>query len=304
MTFESLPWLSALWLNWMFGWGFSAMFALFTWLFILFPDGHAPRAWRLVGWSATALVVGGLVTPTVTDPNNPSIVVGVSPTGVPWMPEAIGAVTNAAITALLVAAAIGVVVRGRRAAPALRMRYKPVLATMAVLGLLILVLLVWLAIDPAFTAGPKGDVIWGVALVAYMMIPASFGVAITRYRLYDIDRVVSRTVTYALVAAVVAAVYAMPVLVLPRLLGESGDLVVAASTLAAAAAFNPARRRIQRAVDHRFDRSRFDAEQEVDAFSERLAEEVDLVTIGSDLRNTVVRTVAPGSVGVWLRGRE
>lgn len=301
MTFESLPWLSDLWLNWMFGWGFSAMFALFTWLFILFPEGRASRRWMFSGWVATALVVGGFLSPTVTDPNDPSIVIGANPTGIPWLPEATGVVTNAAITVLLVAAAIGVVVRGRQAAPTLRMSYKPVLATMALLGLLILVFLGWLIVDPAFTAGPNGDIIWSVALVAYLLIPAAFGVAITRYRLYDIDRVVSRTVTYALVVAVVAAIYAVPVVTLPALLGESSDLVVAASTLAAAAAFTPVRRRIQRVVDHRFDRARYDAEREVEAFAARLEGTFDLDTLGHDLRDVVERTLAPTHNIVWLR---
>ncbi len=301
-AFESLPWLSYFWITWIQTWGFSAMFTMFTWLFILFPDADATREWRSVGWIATVLILGGVLTPTITDTGDSTITLGTNPTGLPWLPESTSAVSNMMITGLLVVAAIGVVIRGRRAAGELRPQYKPVLATMAVLGLFILVLLAALIVDPTFTDSTRyGDLVWPIALVLYMLIPASFGVAITRYRLYDIDRVVSRTVTYGLVALVTAGIYALPVLALPGLLGESNDLVVAASTLAAATAFNPVRRRIQRTVDHRFDRARYDAEREVDAFATRLEGSIDLDVLGHDLALVVDRTLAPTTHTVWLR---
>jgi hypothetical protein len=134
-------------------------------------------------------------------------------------------------------------------------------------------------------------------------IPAAILVAVTRYRLYEIDRIVSRTVTYALVVLVVGAVYAVPVVLLPRLLGESNDLVIAGSTLASAAAFNPVRRRIQRGVDHRFNRAHYDAEQEVEAFAGRLRGSADLAAVSTDLAGVLGRTVAPTGIGVWLRSR-
>jgi hypothetical protein len=301
-AFESLPWISYFWIMWIQTWGFSAMFAMFTWLFILFPHGTAPRRSRAIGWIATMLILGGVLTPTITDIGDSTITLGTNPTGLRWLPESTSAVANMMITGLLVVAAIGVVIRGRRAAPELRPQYKPVLATMAVLGLFILVLLAALIVDPTFADSTRyGDLVWPVALVVYMLIPASFGVAITRYRLYDIDRVVSRTVTYGLVALVIAGIYALPVVALPGLLGESNDLVVAASTLAAAAAFNPVRRRIQRAVDHRFDRARYDAEREVDAFATRLEGSIDLDVLGHDLALVVDRTLSPTIHTVWLR---
>ena len=122
-----------------------------------------------------------------------------------------------------------------------------------------------------------------------------------RHGLYGVDRLVRRTVSYGGVAAVVAAVYVIPVLLLPRILGESNDVVIAASTLAAAAVFNPVRRRIQRAVDHRFDRARYDAEHEVDLFTGRLTDEVALDTVVNDLWGVLQKTVAPSVAAIWLR---
>ena len=101
--------------------------------------------------------------------------------------------------------------------------------------------------------------------------------------------------------SVVAVAYTAPVVLLPRLLGESSDLVIAASTLAGAAVFNPARRRIQTAVDHRFDRARYDGEREVDAFTGRLRGEVDLGTVTEDLSGVLGRTIAPVTSSIWLR---
>jgi hypothetical protein len=103
------------------------------------------------------------------------------------------------------------------------------------------------------------------------------------------------------VAVVVVGIYALPVLVLPRLLGESSDVVVAASTLAAAAVFNPARRRIQWAVDRRFNRARFDAERELDVFSTRIGADMNLDAIRMSTGDVVARTLSPSSIGLWTR---
>jgi hypothetical protein len=127
------------------------------------------------------------------------------------------------------------------------------------------------------------------------------GYTILRHRLYDIDRVISRTVAYALLTALLAGVYAAAVLPLAQVLPRSTDLTVAISTLVAAAAFQPARRRIQDGVDRRFNRRRYDAVRTIDDFGTRLRDEVDLDNLGSNLVAVVARTMEPAGVSLWLR---
>jgi hypothetical protein len=127
------------------------------------------------------------------------------------------------------------------------------------------------------------------------------GFAIFRYRLYEIDRIISRTVSYGLVAALLALTYAGGVFLLQAILPASSDLTVAASTLAVAALFNPLRRRSQRWVGRRFNRAGFDAEREVEAFSGRLRTEVGLGAVTAELTGVVSRTVQPATATVWIR---
>ena len=136
------------------------------------------------------------------------------------------------------------------------------------------------------------------------MIPLATGVAILRYRLYDLDRLVSRTIAYAVVTGGLILMYLAINLGLTTMfssLATGNSVAVAASTLAAAALFTPLRRRVQRIVDRRFDRARYDAELTASAFSERLRNEVDIQTVAVELDTTVRRAMAPGGVGIWLR---
>jgi hypothetical protein len=135
--------------------------------------------------------------------------------------------------------------------------------------------------------------------------PISIAIAILRYRLYEIDRIISRTLSYALVTALLAGVYASTVLILGQLFGGMGrelpSWVVAAATLAAAAVFRPARRRIQAIVDRRFNRRKYDAANTVEAFSTRLRDQVDLNTLSIELLAVVDQTMQPTSASLWLR---
>jgi hypothetical protein len=128
------------------------------------------------------------------------------------------------------------------------------------------------------------------------------GVAILKYRLYDIDRIISRTLAYAIVTAVLAALYAGLVLLATEVLDLTSQVAVAAATLAAAALFNPLRRRVQHRVDRRFNRARYDADNTVTAFAARLQDATDPDAVRSDLLATVHQTLEPGHVALWRAG--
>lgn len=162
--------------------------------------------------------------------------------------------------------------------------------------------------DQGETAGAALDVVFGVLVAAglFWSIPAAIVVAVTRYRLFDIDRLISRTVTYTLVAGMAGIAFATIAIGLPRLLGvpdESPPILVAGATLAAAAVFNPFRRRIQAKVDRRFNRARYDAQREVGALAERLQRDLELDDLAGAVLTVVSSTVQPTAASLWIRGR-
>jgi hypothetical protein len=133
------------------------------------------------------------------------------------------------------------------------------------------------------------------------VLPVAVGAAVLRYRLYDLDRIVSRTVAYGLLTLLLGGGYALVVLGLGQLLGRESPLVVAGATLAVAALFQPARRRVQRLVDRRFNRRRHDAAQTIEAFSTRLRDQLDLDTLSAELLSVVTQTMQPTQASMWLR---
>jgi hypothetical protein len=132
-------------------------------------------------------------------------------------------------------------------------------------------------------------------------LPVSIGVAILKYRLYDIDRIISRTLAYAIVTGLLAGVYAGLVLLAEQGLRFSSPVAVAASTLVAAALFTPVRRRVQHTVDRQFNRARYDADRTVTAFAGRLQDAVDAEAVRADLAGVVHAALEPTHVSVWLR---
>ena len=138
---------------------------------------------------------------------------------------------------------------------------------------------------------------------AAALIPVAIGIAVLRYRLYDIDRIISRTVAYAIVTGLLVGVYAGLVLLATHVLRVHTPVAVAAATLAAAALFTPVRRRVQRRVDRRFNRARYDADQIAAAFAARLKDTVELSSVRDDLTGIVSRALEPAHVSVWISGQ-
>ena len=169
----------------------------------------------------------------------------------------------------------------------------------------------WLALGAGTTvvvvavsfAIPTTSVAGEVSGVGLAAMPVGIGVGILKYRLYDIDRIISRTLAYAIVTGVLVGVYAGLVLLATQVLRFHGTVAVAASTLAAAALFAPVRRRVQRAVDRRFNRARYDADEAVSAFAARLKDAVDLDSVRDDLTGVVKQALEPAHISVWVSHR-
>jgi hypothetical protein len=210
-----------------------------------------------------------------------------------------------AISVLAVLVAAGsLVVRFRRAHGVERQQLRWVALAAAVVAPAALVL-VAAAAATTLLAAASTTTLWRVfnwaLVVCVTILPLAIGAAILRYRLYDLDRIVSRTLAYGLLTVLLGGGYAAVVLGLGRLLGRDSSLVIAMATLAVAAAFQPARRRIQRAVDRRFNRRKYDAAQTIEAFSARLRDQIDLDTLSSELLAVVDQTMEPTRVSLWLR---
>jgi hypothetical protein len=147
------------------------------------------------------------------------------------------------------------------------------------------------------------QVIQDTADLGAAALPVGIGVGIVKYRLYDIDRIISRTLAYAIVTGLLAGVYAGLVLLASQVLLATSPVAVAGSTLVVAALFHPLRRRVQRVVDRRFNRARYDADRMVAAFAARLQDALDLDSVRDDLASVVYKTLEPAHVSVWIRER-
>jgi hypothetical protein len=207
----------------------------------------------------------------------------------------------AVLVLTLIGGATSLVIRRRHSRGLERAQLGWVVLPLALLATSILVTVIVVMVPQALGRETPGDDAWIVVYLSMITFPVFFGVAVLRYRLYDIDRIISRTVSYGLVTAVLVAVYLGAVFILGSLPPLEGELAVAGSTLLAAALFSPLRRRIQNAVDRRFNRSRFDAQLTMEALSRRLATEVDLTALSLELEHVALQTLQPADVQVWVR---
>jgi hypothetical protein len=291
---------------WLGQWPWSIAVGLLWFLLLLFPNGHlvSPR-WRPVAW-ALAVDIAALWVWAAFAPR-PLEAIGLehltNPLGLQQAEAAFTLLIEIAfpIAALLAVLSVAsMVVRFRRARGAERQQLKwfTYAATLVTLG--------WLVF---FAAGlerllpPLLVLIFGDIWLAG--IPVAIGIAVLRYRLYDIDRIINRTLVYGLVTAVLGLGYAGAVLLLGQLFGgvtnDPPSWAVAAATLAVAALFQPARYRVQAAVDRRFNRRKYDAAQTVEAFTARLRDEVDLDTLSAELLTVVDQTMQPTTASLWLQ---
>jgi len=289
-------------LAWLSSWTLlPAIGMLLVYVPMLFPSGRflGPR-WRALGLIGLLGVAGTIASGFTPGPLSSTPWIE-NPVGIPGAEDALAVVStlsNLATPFVFGGAVISVFVRYRRADTVERQQLKwfGLVAGIAVVAFVISI--------P--NNGPVSDIAWEVGLATLVLLPTAIGIAILRYRLWDIDRIVSRTIAWVVITSILAAVFAGLIVGLQAALAPvtaSNSLAVAASTLVAAALFQPLRRRVQTAVDRRFNRSRYDAERTVGSFAEHLRGVTDLTQISDGAVAAVVRSLSPNGAAVWIRSR-
>ena len=283
-----------------------------TFLILLFPDGHLPSPrWAPVAWVAGLALTGvTLVIAFMPGPYEDPPVPGLrNPVG--WQAgegvlQVLLVVFLPLVPLSVLACAAGLVTRFRRSSGVERQQLKWLASAGAVVGLLygLAMLCALFVTTGVVTQTPLVSLVQNAGILSFMLLPGAIGLAVLRHGLYQIDVVINRALVYTSLTATLLLVYLGSVLLLQIALApltNESDVAVAGSTLAVAALFGPARSRIQRAVDQRFYRSRYDAELTVDLFATRLRDEVDLDAVGADLLTAVDSTMQPAHASLWVR---
>ena len=290
--------------------GWAWLFVTLPLVILLFPDGRLPSPrWRPVLWAYLAIAASWLgsiyaVTVQAIAAGEIHLVAGGDlravddPAGSSaWLGSVEGLILPM-LAVFWLAFVVGQVMAWRRADGERRQQLKWLMSGAAVCGAALAVTVVVSTLDTS--ASPAVQAVIDVATIGIAALPVSIGVAILKYRLYDIDRIISRTLAYAIVTGLLVGLYAGLVLLATRVLSFHSSVAVAAATLAAAALFNPLRRRVQLMVDRRFNRARYDADQTVAAFAACLKDAVDLDSVRDDLAGVVQEALEPAHVSVWV----
>jgi hypothetical protein len=289
-----------------------------TYMILLFPDGKLPsRRWRPLAWLAGVVIavesVAVFLTPGPLDglggARNPFGLEGYS-----WL-EVLGWIVLLLLPLCMLASAASLVLRFRRSGGEVRQQIKWLAFAASFMGSLYLLIMsagfiAWLISAPGTQSDPGTQTLWGallenVMLLSFAAVPVAIGFAILRYRLYDIDLVINRTLVYGSLTVSLVLLYVGSVILMQyasrALTGGESQLAVVASTLVIAALFNPLRQRIQNLIDRRFYRRKYDAAKTLETFGARLREETDLDTLGDDLTSVVRETMQPEHVSLWLQ---
>jgi hypothetical protein len=284
--------------EWFVSWAWLSESVFWLLILLLFPDGRlAAMRWRVVLWIGLAGIAIALPGQALDWHNGATFTAGRNPFEVRSpVVDLLLPIGGALLSIALLAAVASVGLRLRRAHGVERQQLKWFVCAAACLGLMApLALIFWY----------RTSVVQLPMALALCSVPVAATIAILRYRLYDIDVVINRTLVYGALTATLAGTYLASVLLLQLLLGpltDQSDLAVAGSTLAVAALFRPARDRIQSFVDERFYRSRYNAARTLELFNGRLREQLDLGALSADLREVVRDTMQPAHVSVWLAG--
>jgi len=304
----SIP--GAIWFGWVNTWiGLPAVVTLPVFLPLLFPTGRVPSPrWRAVSWAAVGAIGVGAGIAAVSpfpagtyppDVVNPFQIGGSAGDAL----ASLGKLVDLVLFVVLLLASWSLVVRYRRAQGVEREQLK----WFAFVGFIAVGSFIFAAASVSNTTGPLATIdtlAWTTGFAALALLPVAIGIAVLRYHLYEIDRIVSRTISWTVVTLILGTSFVLAILVVQALLApvtHSNELAVAASTLLVFGLFQPIRRRVQRFVDQRFNRARYDADRTVSAFAARLRDEVDLEQLQAEILATVAHTVEPSSVSLWLR---